>query len=168
MKKTERNIFFALIILIMYSGFISAQIDIGIEEKEAAVPVSVKISGLDKPITIGKTVKAGITFEVEEGYKINLVPLFSVEAQPAETDLKISTDVLYDKDKLAEAKRKLAKGESVYLDHNKTHHFSVTITGKPGADSISVNWKVTLFYCSTDDGLCFKETLRKESILKIR
>ncbi len=131
-------------------------------------PVAFKI--LTKAVTLknGAASTVAIKLSVKEGYHINFVPPVEVKAKLKKGDARLKAKMNFDSAEIEAAEKKVVKGESVYLDTSKEYSFNLTAATKLPKGAHAVTWAVTMFYCSDDDGVCFRKVVKKDGEINIQ
>ena len=130
--------------------------------EKAENPISFEILTKNIKVRNGQVSTAKIKLSVMSGYHINLYPPFTIKAGTKKGTAKFKTDLLLDKKAVAAAEKLSIKGESVYLDTKKSYTFNISTDSKAAAGKVPVEWIVTVFYCSDNDGVCFREVVIKD------
>jgi hypothetical protein len=131
-------------------------------EEKVENPVSFEILTKSIKVKNSQVSTATVKLFVMSGYHVNLYPPFTIKARTKKGTAKFKTDLLLDKKAVAAAEKLSIKGDSVYLDTKKSYTFNISTDSKAAAGKVPVEWIVTVFYCSDNDGVCFREVVKKE------
>jgi methionine-rich copper-binding protein CopC len=131
----------------------------GLEKTED--PFSFSVTKDKNFIRIGVEESFVVKITPAEGYKVNMIPPFTIEASLNKDMSSINAIVMLNQEEIESAKIKIANSESVYLETKQNYTFKIKfpVSIKPGKHDIK--WTLTLFYCSDTDHMCYRKSLSK-------